>query len=551
LEIDFFRLLVENPTLIFFSAIAFGYLVGKVNVRGFEIGATGGVLLVGLLFGHFGMEPQPILGTIGFALFIYSVGLQAGPRFFDILAQDGPRYIALAFVVAATAFAAANALAVVFGFDNGLAAGLLAGALTSTPALVGAQSALEAEGLNGALLESITVGYALSYIFGTLGLLAVIKIVPAWAGIDLAKQAREFAEKRGFTEEGVRPPVSLPLLRGYQIKPGRLAGRKRRELEAFGHGRDIALRIKRGDQIIDVGPDDVMQAGDKVALLAPPERHAEIRKDPRVAYGILDRDLLDSDITSAEIVVASEEAAGRRLGDLRFIREHGCFVTGVRRSQIELPTRDDTILHKADTLTVAGDSRQVARLAERIGVIERDIQKTDFVTFGFGISLGLLLGQIRIKIGALSLGLGSPGGVLLAGILFGFLRSRNPAFARVPPAARFVLMELGMTLFIANIGLQAGGGIVEALGSFGPPMVLSAVAVLAAPLVVGFVVGAFVLRLEPALLVGALTGAMTNTAALAALQQAARSPTPALGYAGAYAFANILMTLSGALMMVL
>ncbi len=129
MEIDLHTLLQSSPTLVIFVAIALGYLVGKVNIRGFELGAIGGVLMVALVFGHYGFEPHPIVGTIGFTLFIYSVGLQAGPRFFDVLMEDGMRYIWLALAVAGSAFVTAKLMALAFTFDNGLAAGVLAGAV--------------------------------------------------------------------------------------------------------------------------------------------------------------------------------------------------------------------------------------------------------------------------------------------------------------------------------------------------------------------------------------------------------------------------------------
>ncbi len=282
-----------------------------------------------------------------------------------------------------------------------------------------------------------------------------------------------------------------------------------------------------------------------------PEKHAELQGHPDLIPGVFDHDLLDTYITNADIVVTRDDAIGQTLGDLRIIRDYACFVSHIRRSQVDLPARPDTVLHRADTLTVVGDSQQIDRLAERMGVIERDFQETDLVTFAFGIALGLLIGLIHFKIGTLSIGLGSAGGVLLAGILFGYLRSYNPTFGRVPPAARYVMMELGLMLFMVNIGLEAGSGVVNALLSVGPVLILCGVVVLLVPLVVGFLFGAFVLRLNPAVLLGALTGAMTSTPALSVARQAARSSVPALGYAGTYAFANVLMTAAGTLVMLL
>ena len=182
MEIDLYALFKSTPALVFFVVIGFGYFLGKVSIRGFELGATGGVLLIGLLFGHFGFEGEPLLGTIGFTIFIYSVGMQAGPRFFNVLREDGRKYITLALVVAVSSLLMLHLLATAFGLDNSLSAGILAGALTSTPTLVGAQDAIQSgmaripDGIDpGDVLRNVTVGYALTYLIGTVMIILLVR----------------------------------------------------------------------------------------------------------------------------------------------------------------------------------------------------------------------------------------------------------------------------------------------------------------------------------------------------------------------------------------
>ncbi|MCG8543899.1 MAG: transporter, partial [Alphaproteobacteria bacterium] len=519
----------------------------------------GGVLLVGLLFGHFGFDSHPFLGTIGFILFIYSVGFQAGPRFFNVLLEDGPRYIALSVVVALTGFLSAKFLATAFGLDSGFSAGILAGALTSTPTLVGAQNALEAgiavttPGLaTDDLRQHITVGYAITYVFGTIGLILIVKFMPAVLRIDLVAASHQYAQDKGYRDSDAMPVTGLPVVRAYQIEEGDVAGKTRRELEAsYSHLEAGVIRLVRDGEIIELGPDDKVMVGDKVAILAPPAIHVEMRAMPDFTPGILDQKVLDSYITTNDIVVNREEVVGRPLRELRVTEEFGCFVTNIRRAQIELPVDPDTILMRADILTVAGDSQAIERLAQRAGSLEKDIKETDLVTFAFGIVLGLLIGLISLKIGNITIGIGTAGGLLLSGIVFGYLRASYPTFGRVPPAARYILMELGLMLFMVNVGIDAGGRVVDTLLAVGPTLVLCGVLVLILPVTIGYLFGAYVLKLNPALLLGSLTGAMTSTPALSAVQDAAKSSMPALGYAGTYAFANVLLTVAGTLMMIL
>ena len=558
MEIELYDLFKQSPALVIFVAIGLGYLIGKVNIRGFELGSTGGVLLVGLLFGHFGFDGHPLLGTIGFILFIYSVGLQAGPRFFNVLLEDGPRYIALSVVVALTGFVVAKLLALTFDLDSGFTAGILAGAMTSTPTLVGAQNALDAgiavlgPGLTAEdIRQHLSVGYAITYVFGTIGLILIVKFLPGVLRIDLVGASRQYAQDKGYSETEDTLITGLPVVRGYQIMGGEMVGRTRREIEATRDLKFGLVRLVRDGEVIEFGLDDEIKAGDKAAILARPERHAELRDMPDVKPGILDRELLDSFITSQDIVVSHESAVSRPLRELRITEDFGCFVTKIRRAQIDLPVDRDTTLMKADILTVAGDAQAIERLAGRIGSIEKDIKETDLVTFAFGIVIGLLIGLISLKIGNINVGIGSAGGLLLSGIIFGYLRASYPTFGRVPPAARYIIMELGLMFFMVNVGITAGGGVVEALISVGPVLILCGILVLILPVVVGYLFGTFFLKLNPALLLGSLTGAMTSTPALSALQDAAKSSMPALGYAGTYAFANVLLTLAGTLIMLL
>ena len=189
--------------------------------------------------------------------------------------------------------------------------------------------------------------------------------------------------------------------------------------------------------------------------------------------------------------------------------------------------------------------------ARALGYVEEDVEETDLVTFSFGIAAGVALGLILFKVGNVSIGLGMAGGLLLMGILIGFASSLNPTFGRVPQPARYLLMELGLMLFMARVGLNAGGGILETLMSVGPVIILCGLTVTLVPACVAYFVGRRVMNLNPALLLGSVTGAMTSTPALNVLNQLAKSPVPALGYAGTYTIANVLLTFAGTLIAIL
>jgi putative transport protein len=214
---------------------------------------------------------------------------------------------------------------------------------------------------------------------------------------------------------------------------------------------------------------------------------------------------------------------------------------------VDLPIEPSLALQRGDVLSVTGPSANVERLGERLGHLERALVETDLLTLALGIVVGIALGTFSVTIAGVSVGLGTAGGLLTTGLLIGYLRSLRPTFGRIPNAARWVFMELGLQMFMAGVGVSAGSGILETLRSVGPSLVLCGIVVTVAPVITGWLVGSLILRLNPAVLLGAITGAMTSGAALSIVNAEARSSVPALGYTGAYAFANVILTIAGTL----
>ncbi len=557
MEIDFYKLFSSNMTLMVFAVVSLGLLLGKVKIGKIELGSTTGVLLVGLLFGHLGFEADPMLGTFGFTIFIFAVGLQAGPTFFSVFLTDGAKYIALSVVVAGTAFGVALLIASFLDLDYGMSAGLLAGALTSTPTLAGAQDAVTSglaslpDGITSEKAsQNISVGYAITYIFGTIGLIIFIRYFPLLLRIDLPEEARKLAKERGFGKKHklAEGAERIPLIRAYRV-PDSLAGKTIEEVRAGRGKRSMPLRIRRKGIILDAGADAKLEKDDVISVIGSLRDHEE--REEEIGEEVLDPELLNYDITTKEIVVISQDAAGKTIGDLGITSEYGCYVRGLNRASIELPIDDHVTVNKGDRLHVTGEAGRLDELAAKIGRVEAEETQTDLLSFSFGVGGGILLGMIVLKLGGVSIGLGSAGGLLLVGLLFGFLRSMYPAFGGVPPAARNILMEFGLVMFMSGVGLKAGGGIVEGLMSAGPQLILGGVAVTLTPVLVGYFFGRKVLKMNPAILLGSITGAMTSTPSLNVVTDAAKSDIPALGYAGTYTIANVLLTFAGAIMMTL
>lgn len=249
-------------------------------------------------------------------------------------------------------------------------------------------------------------------------------------------------------------------------------------------------------------------------------------------------------------MVKSDSIAGKRLSDLN-LSEYGCFLNRVVRAQIEMPMDLDIVLAKGDVLQVSGEKSRVHGLAEKIGFISIHSQMADLLAFCSFFILGVLFGLITMTFGQVSFGLGNAVGLLLSGIMLGFLRANHPTFGYVPQGALNMVKDLGLMFFMVGIGLSAGGKMFEHLAQVGPQVIGLAFLVSVVPVVLAYLVGAYVLKMNRALLFGAIIGARTCGPAMDIVNEYAKSTIPALGYAGTYAIANILMTLGGTILIIL
>ena len=540
---------------LLFLIIGLGYLIGEVKIRGFDLGSVAGVLLVGLILGQFNYEISPAIQSLGFTLFIGSVGYQAGPEFFNVLFSQGLKYLVLALVVAGTGFAVALGMSTVFAFEPGTPAGLLAGGMTSTPTLAAAQAAVQAgqvpipEGWTAdEVIGNITTGYAITYIFGLVGLILMIRFLPRLLKVNLAQEAANLERQSINADEAESQKAGRAILtRAYHVTKADLTERRLSKLYELVPGEVTVVRIKRENEFIPVTLDTTLQLGDRVTLVGYLDQLVGVwdALGPEIA----DDDLLDLPSESAQILVHKLKPKGLTLRKLAISENHGCVLSKMKRLGVNIPLKPNVRVLNGDVLWLTGPQANLERLAERLGYLERQIDETDLITMGLGIAIGGLLGTLAIKVGGLSLGLGSAGGLLTACLIVGYLRSVRPTFGRVPAGVIWLFTELGLLIFMAGVGLTAGQTLLATLQSVGPTLLISGVLVTCLPVIVGYLFGRYVLRISPVLLIGGITGSMTSGASLKIVISEAKSSMPALGYTGAYAFANVLLTIAGSLIM--
>ncbi|MGL4380809.1 aspartate:alanine antiporter [Vibrio sp. HDW18] len=557
MNIDVVLLLEQNPILLIFVVLAIGLSFGKIRFGSFQLGNSIGVLITSLIMGHLGFAFTPEALTIGFMLFIYCVGIEAGPNFFGIFFRDGKHYLILSLVVLITATSIAYFGGYYLNLGYGLAAGMMAGALTSTPVLVGAQDALNS-GLASVprqmdlslVLDNVSVGYAMAYLIGLISMIMFAKLLPKLQKQNLSDSAQQIAQERGL---GSQRKVYLPIIRAYRVGPELIDwidGRNLRELGIYRQTGCYIERIRRHGILAHPDGDAILQEGDEIALVGFPDSHARLDPSFRNGKEVFDRNLLDLRISEEEIVVKSDSIAGKRLSDLN-LSEYGCFLNRVVRAQIEMPMDLDIVLAKGDVLQVSGEKSKVRGLADKIGFISVHSQMADLIAFCSFFILGILFGLITMTFGQVSFSLGNAVGLLLSGITLGFLRANHPTFGYVPQGALNMVKDLGLAIFMVGIGLSAGSKMFQHLSEVGVQVIGLAFLVSVVPVVFAYLVGAYLLKMNRALLFGAIIGARTCAPAMDIVNEYAKSTIPALGYAGTYAIANILMTLTGTIFILL
>ena len=550
--IAFFKL---HPVINLFCILGAGVVVGRIKIGNIDIGPVTGVLLIGLIAGHFGFPVPTAALSIGFILFIYCVGVQAGPRFWGTFKQDGGRYLLLALVTAGSAVLLVLVFSHTFDLEQGYAPGLLAGGLSSTPTLVAAKDTL-AQGINivpGLTPEDVaanmSASYAITYVFGMAGLIIFIAVIPKIFRIDLQEESLKLAEAPWIRASRVSDDAvevrETPTVRVYRVENEETLNRELDDRE-YGLVGDIS-RIKRDEEVFTPDYPPEFQLEDLVAVVGTQDAHDHALEI--LGPEVFDQELLERSIETKTIVMSKKAFEGKTIAEMNFTAEDHCILLRITRAGMDIPRRPDMQIRRGDILVFSGTRYHLQALVRRIGFAESRWHETDMMTFAFGIALGLLIGIPSFTVGGTRIGLGSAGGVLVSGLIFGMLHSRNYLFGRLPAAARNILMELGLLLFMVGVAVSAGTTIVETFLIAGEKLVLLGAAVTIVPVLVCFFTGRYLLRMNAALLMGAVTGAMTSTGALQQINKSAQSTLPTLGYVGAYAFANVLLTIAGSIAM--
>ncbi|MGW6709070.1 aspartate-alanine antiporter [Streptomyces sp. NPDC054956] len=546
----------DHPELALFLCLAVGYLVGKLRVGPITLGGICGTLIVSLLIGAWAeIEIDADVKTIFFALFIFALGYMAGPQFFANLNRKSMRFFALCFIELASVLGLAYLLAKVFDLDVGTASGILAGAATES-AVVG--TATEAIGKLPDLTADqistyqghVATAYTVCYLFGLVTIVIYTsQIMPMLLRVSLRDASRELWERmRGGGGGGLESDEreALPGLVGRTHLVTHADGRTVGDLEAgFGGGVTVEA-VKRGSKSLTPAPDLELTLSDLVLVVG---RRADAIAAGRVigpeTPGIPG---VDTPLATSQIAVTDPSVSGKSIASIG--REHpelsrgGVYVTDVLRGEQHLPATPETVVQRGDVVTLVGARAGLDRIVAKIGTVARN-DATDFIYLGLGIALGSLIGQLVVRVGGAPLSLGTGGGCLVAGLFFGWFRSRRQTFGAFPPQAATTIKDMGLAVFIACTGLTSGPQAWPLLKEYGALLPFAGIAMVLVPATLSLVVGRKLLKIEKPLLIGAIAGQQCSTPAITSVTQVAQSSVPMLGYTITYALSNFLLPLTG------
>ena len=551
----FFAMMKLYPEIAIFLCLCLGYYFGKFGYKGIALGSVTATLIAGVVIGQIGITISQPLKAFSFLMFLFAVGYGVGPQFVRGIASNGLPQAIFSVVQCVFSLAAVVVIAKVAGYDLGYAAGLYSGSQTISAAMGLSTDAINRLGMEAdkakALIDSMPVAYAVSYMFGTMGSAVVIAILgPKLLGIDLEAACKDYEEKHGGGKKeqgGAGSAWQRWVMRAYRVKTGgKAVGLRVAEAESLvPDTRVFVQRIRRDGRIVEATADTVLQEGDIVAIAGEREVLVTLLQN---ADEVEDKELLAVPVEGIDVLVTNKEVDGKTLAELAAMpAARGVFLRKITRgaTATDIPILANTTVERGDLFTIVGRTQDTGAATKLLGVADRPTDVTDMAFVGAFIVVGGLIGALVFKIAGVPLTLSTAGGALVAGIVGGWLRSVRPSFGRIPTPTVWFMNSVGLNIFIAIVGISAGPGFVNGLKTQGIGLFLWGALATTVPLVLGMFAAKYLFRFHDALTLGIVSGSRTTTASLGLVCDQAKSQVPALGYTVTYAVGNTLLTIWG------
>ena len=551
--------LAANPFVLLFLVVAGAVLLGKVTVKGYGFGMVASAIIVGAALSAWASTYGVKMGIDNFAkslfyyLFMYGVGLRVGPSFINSLKGDGLKFTVLAIFCSVLGLLGAVGFSKLFSLPAGAAGGILAGSMTMSAAIGSAEEAVR-QGVfkltEGQTFEQVSgmiaLSYGLTYIWGTVGIILICKYLPRGWGIDAKAAAKKYEEEKGVPNvddaglTGYRPLA----LRAYKLTNDAVAGKSVAQFLKANPQYKV-VNVGRGDERLGAPDDLVFQKGDVIALGGRLE--AMTSSMGLIGPEVPDAKVLNVPVDQAEILVTNKAMEGKELQDFRNTEFAGqVALHHIERGGVTIPMGLTTKIERFDVLFVAGMKSAVDKFAALMGRVARPSTATDLLTLSLGMILGLLIGAISFPIAGSKVGLGNAGGLLVSGIIVSSAVSRLRFFGNTPNAARNILEDLGLVVFIAIVGINAGAGLISQLtGKVAVYIFIAGFICTTIPPILVWAIGYHWMKINPAVLMGGVAGARSHSGPAREAAKEVESSVPWIGFPVGYAVSGVLLTVFG------
>ena len=561
----FFKFLQENPYLLLFFVVGLAVWIGRASIKGYGLGMVAGAIVVGAAVSVWAssygvkLELNNFAKSLFYYLFMYGVGLRVGPSFINSLKGDGLKFTFLAVVSSVLGLALVVIGAKLFNLPPGAAGGMLAGSQTMSAAIGSAEQAITSGVVklpDGVKPEDATgmiaLSYGITYIWGTVGIILICKYLPRWWGVDAQAAAKKYEEEFGVKdlEGGALTGYRQFGLRAYRLENPAQVGMS---IAGFRKGNPEyrIINVLRGGESLGADPDLVLQKGDVIALGGATAHLTD--KMGLIGPEVADAKALGVPMDQADILVTNKEVVGRTFESFREQAVAGQLqITKVERGGVPLAAGLKTELQRMDIVSVVGLKSAVNELGEMWGRIARTNTSTDLLTLAFGMIVGFLIGMISFPAFGASIGLGNAGGLLLSGVIVSSVVSRLRFFGNTPNAARNVLEDLGLVVFVAIVGVNAGAGLLAQLtGALALKIFIVGFIACTVPPFIVWAIGFHFFKINPAVLMGGVAGARSHSGPCREAAVEIKSTVPWIGFPVAYAVSGILLTVFGYFAMLL
>jgi putative transport protein len=539
---------VAQSVVILAAVISVGILLSKIKIANISFGITW-ILFAGIAFSHFGLKINP--GVLHFAkefgliLFVYSIGLQVGPGFFSSFKKGGIKLNLIASGIVLAGVATTLVIHYATSLPMSTMTGILSGAITNTPGLGAAQQTYL--DINGSTDPSIAMGYAVAYPLGVLGIIFSIVLVKIVFRINLDNESEMIKER-----EKDNPEETLKL--SVQINNPAIYGRTIEEVKKLSGRSFVISRVWRSnDEIKIAGAETKLGEGNKVlVILQKADKESVIALLGRETEFIENEWSIDNiNVVPRRVLVTKDYVNGKSLSELKLGKAFGITVTRINRAGVDLVAKPNLKLQIGDRLTIVGTSESIDAAAKVLGNSMHRLREPNLAAIFLGIVLGIILGSIPFFIPGIPqpVKLGLAGGPLIIAILMSKFGPKFKLVTYTTMSANLMLREVGISLFLACVGLDAGGGFVDTIVNQGGAVwILYGAIITVVPLFLMGAIGRWYFKLNYFTLMGLMAGSTTDPPALAYANSAAGNDLPAVSYATVYPLTMFLRVLTAQLL---